>query len=142
MYKGMILSSILTIVMFLSSFVYGESTVIGKITNGNGTTNITKNIMDIKTDPANPGSVVVGLQGDLTQSSTIYFYGYLDSYSIVSIGNSSSFSIDFMSGYKAIPDGVGFGDNFKIAISSPSIFVVNVGTGATVGYTIKGIVYK
>lgn len=145
MHKNIFIGSLIGGFFLLCSSVYSAENpimLIGKVVSGSSTQNTSINTDNLKTDPQNLGNIVCGLQGDLTANTTIYFYGYVDSYSIVSTGGDSSFSLNTMNGYKSVLDGFGFGDNFGVHLSSPSVLIVNVGVGATVGYTIKGVVYK
>lgn len=139
------MKKILTVVGSLLMFCsvgMAEMRTVGVISDTNGSTSVTVNLSTLNTDPQHPGAFVYGIQGDVTLNTTITFYGYLDSYVVSSNGSNSTFSTNFASGTKIITSGSSVGDNMNIAVRNPSVFTVNVGTGATVGYILKGTFYR
>ena len=130
------------IIALLSCVSFAQTVSVGDITNGSGTTFVTADTSNLSSDPRYPSVFVYELQGDLTQNTTITYYGHVDSYALISIGANSSFATNFGSGSLSLVNGISACDNFSIGATSPSVFTITVGGGATVHYIIKGYFYR
>ena len=132
-------------IICISSLCYGAdntNSVIGQIITNSGTTIITKDISRVTEAPEHYGIILCGLQGDLTSSATIYFYGALQSYLVQSDGTNNSYSISGMDGYKSLQGIAGIGDEYTVSSSSPTILIVNVIPGSKVGYVLSGTIRR
>ena len=147
MQKGIVIAGILFAIFFIVGFVYADSPnntnrVIGQIINNSGTTAITKDVSRVAEDSRHFGTIVCGLQGELTKTTTIYYFGYMDSYAIHSDGSNSFYTLNNMQGSISLYGISGVEDNYSVGMSSPSIFVITVAPGATIKYVISGIIYR